>query len=541
MILQILHGITLTLKDFASEAETTAVPVFGNRELLPLSPLVGSHRSNKSVNYALVDEVTWSDDALDSCRYHHVRQCILNVASCYSAAQTSIKGPVADEKNFFFFVFVCNFEVIQYPIVVAAMALKPTVAIIGSGWGGYNLAHALDAQKYKVVVISPEATSAITPLLASAACGLFNSQLAQEPIRRKHLDVQYIKAYVEDIDFQNNILTCQPAFERVRDRRFELPYDKVVIAPGCSTNTFSTPGVDEYAFMVKNVSDANAIRDKINENLELASLPSTSDEDQRRLLHAVIVGGGPTGIEIAAELTDLFRGDLMQLYPHLRGKASASVHDVAQNILAPFDKQLSEYAKNSLEKHKIEIKVGSHITNVTEDYIETREDGKIAYGILIWATGNKQRPIVDQLGVMKSNQGLKRILTDDHLHVLATDGNKIPGVYALGDAADIDGASLPTTAEVAVQKASWLAHSLDAAASGQTVEAFQYHQRALVTYTGAGDGVIMGKGGHEYTGYGAWLSWRSGNLFWTRSWKRKFMMVLSWMMDWIDGREMNRF
>ena len=74
-------------------------------------------------------------------------------------------------KKNFFFVFVCNFEVIQYPIVVAAMALKPTVAIIGSGWGGYNLAHALDAQKYKVVVISPEATSAITPFMAGPITG----------------------------------------------------------------------------------------------------------------------------------------------------------------------------------------------------------------------------------------------------------------------------------------------------------------------------------------------------------------------------------
>lgn len=315
----------------------------------------------------------------------------------------------------------------------------------------------------------------------------------------------------------------------------------MVVKPGCSVNTFNTPGVDEHAFMVKNVRDANAIRDKINENLELASLPPIFDEEQRRLLHVAIVGGGPTGIKIAAELTDLFGSDLKQLYPHLSGKSSVAVHDVAQNILVPFDKRLSEYAKSSLDKHKVEIKVGSHITNVTDDVIETQEDGKIPYGILIWATGNKQRSIVDRLDVMKSDHGLKRILTDDRLQVLATDGSKISGAYALGDAADIDGASLPTTAEVAVQKATWLAHSLNAAASGQKVEPFQYRPRPLATYTGAVDGVVMGKGGHEYTGYGAWLSWRSGNFFWTRSWKRKAMMILAWMMDWIDGREMNRF
>lgn len=133
------------------------------------------------------------------------------------------------------------------------MPLKPTIAIIGSGWGGYNLAHALDTTKYKVVVISPEATSDITPLLASAACGLFSPQLAQEPIRRKIVDVSYLKAFVDDIDFKDRILTCSPAFKSAQSSKFELPFDKVVITPGCSVNTFNTPGVDEHAFMVKNV------------------------------------------------------------------------------------------------------------------------------------------------------------------------------------------------------------------------------------------------------------------------------------------------
>ncbi|KAB8207202.1 hypothetical protein BDV34DRAFT_192433 [Aspergillus parasiticus] len=297
---------------------------------------------------------------------------------------------------------------------------KPTIAIIGSGWGGYNLAHSLNTRDSHVVVVSPEATSSITPLLASAACGLFNSQLAQEPIRRKHLDVQYVKASACDIRFKEKTIICQPAFDSLKNLQFELSYDQVVIAPGCSTNTFNTPGVDEHAFMVKNVNDANAIRDKIKENLEIASLPTIGEDQQRKLLHIAIVGGGPTGIEIAAELTDLFEGDLLNLYPHLRGKASVTVHDVAPNILAPFDRKLSEYAQKSLQKHKVEIKVNSHIVNVTEDTIETREDGALGYGLLIWATGNKQRPLVDQLNVMKSSPGLKRILTDNRLCIVGT-------------------------------------------------------------------------------------------------------------------------
>ncbi|BCR90162.1 uncharacterized protein ACHE_60048A [Aspergillus chevalieri] len=168
------------------------------------------------------------------------------------------------------------------------MTSKQKIAIIGSGWGGYNVAHALDTSKYDVIVISPEETSAITSLLASAACGLFYSQLAEEPIRHKHLDVQYIKAYAQGIQFEEKAIVCRPAFNSLKDESFKIFYDKVVISPGCSTNTFNIPGVNEHAFMVKNVSDANAIRDKINQNLEIASLPCTTEKQQRQLLHIKI-------------------------------------------------------------------------------------------------------------------------------------------------------------------------------------------------------------------------------------------------------------
>ncbi|KAL7891957.1 FAD/NAD(P)-binding domain-containing protein [Trichoderma sp. SZMC 28014] len=415
---------------------------------------------------------------------------------------------------------------------------RETIAIIGSGWAGYNLAQALDPRKFSVLIISPEATSSLTPLLASAACGLFNSQLAQEPVRRLGHNVNYVQAWVDDINFEEKVLTCHPAFQHLGEKQMLVKYDKVVVAPGCRTNTFGTPGVVENAFFVKNVDDANAIRGRINNLLEMASLPCTSEARQSDLLHIIIVGGGPTGIEIAAELTDLFDGDFTKLYPHLRGKASVAVHDVAPAILSPFDRKLAEYATTTLRHHKVDVRVNSHITNVYDGAIETKEDGKINCGMVIWAPGNTHSPLVEKLQVRKSKHGLLRILTDDHLRILDQSATSIPETYGLGDAADIEGASLPTTAEVAIQKAQYLAKRLN---STQTApQPFKYRQRAMVTYTGAADGVIQGVEGHEYTGYRAWLSWRAGNLFWTRSWRRKVLMCLAWIMDWVDGREISR-
>src|SRR5699024_407173 len=148
---------------------------------------------------------------------------------------------------------------------------------------------------------------------------------------------------------------------------------------------------------------------------------------------------------------------------------------------------------------------------------------------LIWATGNRSLPLVDKLQLRKTEHGLTRILTDDHLNAFALDGSVIPNVFAIGDAADIEGGTLPTTAEVAIQKADYLISLFN---SGDKDSApFEYKQRSLVTYTGAGDGVIQGK--REYTGYGAWLSWRSGNFFWTRSWRRRILMCYAWFMDWL--------
>lgn len=411
---------------------------------------------------------------------------------------------------------------------------KEKVVIVGSGWGGYRLGYGIDCRKYDITIISPENTSAVTPLLASAACGLFDPRLAHEPLRRRDFHAKYIKALVIDIDFDAQTISCQPAFDKLKDERFAVKYDKAILTPGCRSNTFGIPGVSENAIFVKNVANANMVRSRLNDILEMASLPEMSEDRQRQLLHVVIVGGGPTGIEMAAELTDLFDGDVAVLFPHLRGKASVSVYDVAPQILAPFDQKLAEYATSALKTGKVNIKLNCHITNVTPDTIETKEDGATGYGMLIWATGNKSVPLIDKLSLRKTEQGLTRILTDDHLNTFSPDGKTLPNVFAMGDAADIEGGTLPTTAEVAIQKADYIIKALNK----NDRSPFEYKQRSLVTYTGRWDGVVQGK--REYTGYGAWLSWRSGNFFWTRSWRRKILMCYAWFMDWLDGREIIR-
>ena len=425
----------------------------------------------------------------------------------------------------------------------------PRLVVIGSGWAGFYIAEYISSAKYAVTIISPRRTTAYTPLLASAACGLFNFYLAEDSVRGKSRSaLRLVKANVTGIDFTNKTCHCVPAFdddppdEHLED--FELEYDLLVIAPGCVSNTFNTPGVAEHALFMKNVSDAMRVRKILFDQLEKASLPNTTRQRARELLHIAIVGGGPTGIEMAAELQDLAGHELRDLYPEVAGSVRINIYDVAPNILGAYERRLHEYASERLVRAEVGVETNTHIERVERGSFWTREKGEVKYGMLVWATGNKHVELVEKIDVKVPERGLKRILTDKHLRVYRKDGSEgevWDGVFALGDAADIAGASLPTTAEVACQKARYLVDGFNSRSSVSQrwhLGPFEYKQKALVSYIGGHDGVIAGRENREgWTGRSAWLAWRSGSLTWTRNWRSRIMIVFTWVLNAVLGKE----
>ncbi|ROW01210.1 hypothetical protein VSDG_02812 [Cytospora chrysosperma] len=427
---------------------------------------------------------------------------------------------------------------------------KPTLAVIGSGWGGFTLAQKVSLEKYHLKIISPVRTIQYTPLLASAACGLFNFRLAEEPVRRKgRTELEYYKAIAHDIDFDKRIIRCKTAAEVDGEgpKDFDVKFDKLCIAPGCEIQDFGTPGTKEHALFLRTTNDSRLLQQRILEMLDEASLPTVTNDlqKQRDILNIRIVGGGAIGIEAAAELFDLWNEEMRFLYPHLDGKLTITIHDVADSILTTFDQSLAEYATESLTKgkqHVVQIKTGSHIEKVEEGAIFTKEEGRLPYGVLIWATGNKVSTLVDAISdrVKLPEKGLPRILTDKYLRVLRPDGSPMDGIYALGDAADIDGESMPTLAEVALQKGEYLTDVFNKSSNDDpdSQAPFKYQQRALLAYLGNHDGIIGGR--QDWTGKSAWLAWRSGSLSWTRSWRRKLMISISWLFVWIGGRDIAR-
>ena len=284
-----------------------------------------------------------------------------------------------------------------------------------------------------MIVVSPRSYFVFTPLLNSTSVGTLEFRAALEPVRSKRKpNVEYLQGWADGVDFRRKLVTVE---ESVADRyktmkeieshskddaaevskghnaaqiepgtkgkRFEIGYDKLVVAVGCYSNTFGTKGVKEHGFFMKDILGARKIRKRVLECFEIASLPTTSEELKRHLMRFAIVGGGPTGMEFAAELNDLITDDMVKLYPQLAPMADITVYDVAPSVLSMFEEKLARYAMDMFRREGIKIKTSHHVEELRPGLpgqhaaegvlndggcytLKTRQDGEIGVGMVVW-------------------------------------------------------------------------------------------------------------------------------------------------------------
>ncbi|QRW15191.1 NADH dehydrogenase [Ceratobasidium sp. AG-Ba] len=442
---------------------------------------------------------------------------------------------------------------------------RERLVIIGSGWAGYGILHLANKKKYQIVVISPRSYFAFTPLLASTAVGTLEFRNAIEPVRQK--GVELYQAWAEAVNFDAKYVTAQSNLQAGLDKdqggdKFRVHYDKVniillsnnprltllklVIAPGAYSQTFGIPGVAQHANFLKDVSDARRIRQRVLSNFEKAALPTTTPEERDKLLHFAIVGGGATGVEFAAELHDLLHDDLPALYPDGQGKdlvhnhAKITIYDVAPRILGMFDTALSEFAERHLKREGVTIKPQHFVSRVEDGVLHFKNDDPVPFGMLVWATGLSTNPFVGSIkGVQKEDTPAARILTDGKLRVLKEDGQVMEDVFALGDCARIkDAPILPTTAQVASQKAKYLSKQLNADPSGGGD--FRFRNFGALAYLGGWRAILQGEK-QNVKGWAAWVIWRGAYLTKSVSWRNKILIPTLWMINWVFGRDISRF
>jgi NADH dehydrogenase FAD-containing subunit len=382
---------------------------------------------------------------------------------------------------------------------------------------------------------------------------------------------------VDDLN-QSTALTGQderhPGREKEKGKMFDMTYDKLVIAVGCYSQTFNTPGVKEHALFLKDVGDARKIRTRLLACFETAALPTTSVAMKKNLLNFAVVGGGPTGIEFSAELHDLVREDLKRSYPDLIKYVNITVYDVAPQVLPMFDKKLAAYAMNEFRRDGIKIKTEHHVeslrrgvpksqlsgdNNIKDDQscwtLKIKEEGEVGVGMVVWSTGLMMNPLIaKQLGkvhtlprsaidyqnidkrdveevdwTVKKHERTGGIVSDAHLRlILEPQGGQenkpraiVKDVFALGDCAVLEGTMYPGTAQVASQKAGWLAKRLNQ--GDIETQAFRWKDMGIMAYLGNWNAIVQ-SGPGEITGRAAWFIWRGAYLTKSVSWRNKILI-----------------
>ncbi|KAG6015266.1 hypothetical protein E4U41_004663, partial [Claviceps citrina] len=292
---------------------------------------------------------------------------------------------------------------------------------------------------------------------------------------------------------------------------------------------------------------------------------------RRRLLHFAVVGGGPTGIEFAAELHDLIRDDLSALYPRLVGLATITVYDVAPKVLPMFDAKLAAYATETFRRQGIRVKTRHHLTRIRREgrtlMLRIREEPhEVGAGIVVWSTGLMQNPFVRSLleagtlvrarhgrgggGRLARDPGTGGIVTNANLQVqlcCSSGGDEsgstsstvtLEDVYAVGDCASVQGAHYPATAQVASQQGVYLAKELGRGADAFS-RPFLFRNWGVMTYLGGWKAILQGEA--ELTGRAAWVLWRTAYLTRSMSLRNKVLIPVYWFVTWVFGRDISRF
>ncbi|KAL9042058.1 MAG: hypothetical protein Q9180_000865 [Flavoplaca navasiana] len=373
-----------------------------------------------------------------------------------------------------------------------------------------------------------------------------------------------------------------------KGQRWDVGYNKLVISVGCYVQTFGTKGVKEHAYFLKDIGDARRIRKRILELFEIASLPTTSHEMKKKLLRFAVVGGGPTGMEFAAEMSDLVRVDLRKIYPDLVGRVEIIVFDVAPRVLSMFDKSLGDYAMKIYKREGINIKTSHHVEelrpgspkgaqvqNFREDNepescytITTKEEGEIGIGMCVWSTGNMMNPLVQKTTskthqlppsslklmpceppppdenctwTIDRNEKTGALLVDSKFRLQLTQslssqsnsdnpstlGACLPNVFALGDNASLRNHVLPATAQTANQQARWLAKHLNSdTRSLDDSPGFNFKDMGVMTYLGDAKALVQAPGGEK--GLGRWFKGLRGRAAWL-VWRGAYLgLSVSW-------------
>jgi NADH:ubiquinone reductase (H+-translocating) len=401
---------------------------------------------------------------------------------------------------------------------------SPRVVVVGGGFAGLSAIKTLSKIKppVKVTLLEQHNYHLFQPLLYQLATGLVQPADIAHPVRGivRRYRTSVRMATVSGVDFDaKQVLTAEGG---------RFGYDYLILAAGATTATFGIPGVEEHSFPLKSMPDALQLRAHLLGQFELAD--NDPSQIAKGALTVVVVGGGPTGVEMAGAIHELFKHVLVHDFPDLDiNQARVVLLEATDHLLAPFHPSSRRHALDTLRKRGVEVRLGQAMERVTPDEVVLKDGTVIPTRTLIWGAGVRAHPLADILG-LEQTRGSRIVVGED----LAVPGR--PEVFVVGDlagAGDGKGGLLPQVAQPAIQEAKHAALNIERTLKGEPRTGFAYKDKGIMATIGRNAAVTELPNGARFKGVLAWYMWLVLHLAYIVGFRSRVAVLVNWIWSYL--------
>ncbi len=402
---------------------------------------------------------------------------------------------------------------------------QPRIIIVGAGFGGLFAARALANKPVEVLLIDRSNFHTFTPLLYQVAtCALDPSEIAY-PVRtifRKNRNIRSLLGTVTAIDYANKVIEVQ-----IGEQQRQESYDFLILATGSTPTYFGNDAFRENALELRTLSDAINLRNHILALFEQAAWEE-DDAVREAMTTIVVAGGGPTGLETAGAIYELYNHVLGREYVHREMRTQVILVEMQPYLLAPYPDKLRQAALEQLLSLGVEVRLGSPVEEVARDHVKLEDGTVIPTYTLVWAAGVKGSPLAEMLNVPLKRGGRLPILP-------TTEVIDRPNVYAVGDMTyleDESGQPYPMLIPVAQQQGELAAKNILAEIEGREKRPFHYHDRGNMATIGRRRAVAWIYNKIQLRGYIAWLSWLVLHLITLLGFRNRLNVFVNWVWNY---------
>jgi NADH:ubiquinone reductase (H+-translocating) len=395
------------------------------------------------------------------------------------------------------------------------------VVIVGAGFGGLRVARGLRGAPVDVTILDKHNYHTFIPLLYQVATAGLEPEAIAHPVRRivSAPNVRFRLAEVTGVDLDNRL---------VHSDNGEFPYDFLVLAAGSVTNFFGLESVARHAATLRELDEAETVRDRVLAAFESAAA-ETNAERRGALMTTVIVGGGPTGVEMAGALAELRRHVLPRDFPELDiSQARILLLEAGDRLLEAMPEGMQRKALEKLREMGVEVRVGARVVAADEDGVGLADGVRIDAGAVIWVAGLRASPLAQALSGAVLGKGGRMIVSrslslPDH-----------PKVYVIGDMAHgggPDGPAHPMLAPVAIQQGDLVGSNIVRQLEGRKPRPFKYKDPGTMVTIGRASAVARVYG-VPVSGFLAWVLWLTVHIVWLIGFRNRALVLVNWAWNY---------